>query len=444
MRIRTHRLIIALILSALSLPAGVQAQAWLADRDDDAGRGIRLGDLELHPGVAGEFGYQSNVLFDDADEVGSSIMRLSPHLYLQTLGSDRREGDAQSSPPSVSFRGGIGGGVYYYTNTDKISDPLRFSADADLDLVLMPERPFSLGLTVLGSRQVRPVVGQQDPGGAGGGDYGRNQLQPGARVMLQSRGGILKTELGGDARIEWYDQDSFDPVRTRQFNGRWLTTWEFLPKTALFEETTLQQQTFTGDAGSTGAQVMRNSGLLLSSRLGINGAITPELGTTFAVGYTSAFFSDDGGVAGNDYDTVNGQAVLRWSPNEQNRFSLGYSRAISLAYQGNYVRNDRINANYDLHLGGAVLIGLRGSVWFGAYGEDAVVLANSGDPSRDDLRYEVGLNAEYRVKSWLALTANVGYQKLDTDFVMPAGTGSVEAPARWQNTEAWLGLRAFL
>ncbi|MGD0679726.1 MAG: hypothetical protein ABSC94_30440, partial [Polyangiaceae bacterium] len=35
---------------------------WLKDRRYTEGVGIRTGDLELHPGVAGEFGYDSNWL----------------------------------------------------------------------------------------------------------------------------------------------------------------------------------------------------------------------------------------------------------------------------------------------------------------------------------------------------------------------------------------------
>lgn len=36
------------------------AQGWLKDRRYQEGAGIRAGNLELHPGVGGEIGYDSN------------------------------------------------------------------------------------------------------------------------------------------------------------------------------------------------------------------------------------------------------------------------------------------------------------------------------------------------------------------------------------------------
>src|SRR5690242_19842930 len=42
--------------------APVDSPAWLRDRQYTEGIGIRTGDFELHPGVAGEIGYDSNWL----------------------------------------------------------------------------------------------------------------------------------------------------------------------------------------------------------------------------------------------------------------------------------------------------------------------------------------------------------------------------------------------
>ena len=49
-------------LIRLESTAGAEAaaQAWLEDRAYAEGMGIKAGEWELHPGVAGEFGYDSN------------------------------------------------------------------------------------------------------------------------------------------------------------------------------------------------------------------------------------------------------------------------------------------------------------------------------------------------------------------------------------------------
>ena len=38
---------------------------WLADRDSTQGPGFRVGDLELHPGIGVEVGYDSNLYYSD-------------------------------------------------------------------------------------------------------------------------------------------------------------------------------------------------------------------------------------------------------------------------------------------------------------------------------------------------------------------------------------------
>src|ERR1700728_409244 len=117
-------------LLALLLPSGAYAQAlvaqgdspqWLKDRRYTEGVGVREGDFELHPGIAGEVGYDSNWFMRSngsgfqnsggapafAPPIPALVFRVSPSLYLSTLGAQRREGDLVSQPPSVRFRAGI-------------------------------------------------------------------------------------------------------------------------------------------------------------------------------------------------------------------------------------------------------------------------------------------------------------------------------------------------
>ena len=66
-------------LLALLLPSGAYAQAlvaqgdspqWLKDRRYAEGVGVREGDLELHPGIAGEVGYDSNWFLRSSSAIG--------------------------------------------------------------------------------------------------------------------------------------------------------------------------------------------------------------------------------------------------------------------------------------------------------------------------------------------------------------------------------------
>src|SRR5271165_6137809 len=71
--------------------------AWLGDRRYNEGIGVRTGDLELHPGLAGEVGYDSNFFLRSTQQgvangppvaptVPSAVVRITPSLYLSTIG----------------------------------------------------------------------------------------------------------------------------------------------------------------------------------------------------------------------------------------------------------------------------------------------------------------------------------------------------------------------
>src|SRR4051812_9033592 len=93
---------ICCVLTALPASALAQDQAWLKDRKYTEGIGYRVGDFELHPGAAVEFGYDSNYLRRSATDQGSGPLgalrlRITPSLSVSTLGAQRR--DKGATPP---------------------------------------------------------------------------------------------------------------------------------------------------------------------------------------------------------------------------------------------------------------------------------------------------------------------------------------------------------
>ena len=116
---KTPALIAALVAAGL-VSTGAHAQQerpWLKDRRYGEGVGIRTGDVELHPGAAVEFGYDSNYFQragdpPDAthiDEVSVLLLRPTLSLSLSTLGAQRRAFDAAGrEPPKVNFTAGVG------------------------------------------------------------------------------------------------------------------------------------------------------------------------------------------------------------------------------------------------------------------------------------------------------------------------------------------------
>src|SRR4051794_41003643 len=92
--------------------AFAQDQVWLRDRRYSEGSGVRAGDLEIHPGLAGEFGYDSNyfLLANKGGEkpIDALRFRLTPSLSLSTISQQRREADSGAPElPKVAFRAGV-------------------------------------------------------------------------------------------------------------------------------------------------------------------------------------------------------------------------------------------------------------------------------------------------------------------------------------------------
>ena len=146
-------------LLAVPAVASAQDQPWLKDRRYTEGPGYRVGDFEIHPGLALELGYDSNYLRRSQEDVTNSSgatvapilqsfrFRLTPSLSFSTLGAQRRETAPSTSQPSVEFRGSISGTYNEFiplNSTDvppTIDKQRNGSANVDLALGILPGRP---------------------------------------------------------------------------------------------------------------------------------------------------------------------------------------------------------------------------------------------------------------------------------------------------------------
>src|SRR5688572_16244547 len=103
-RFRALRVAVAAAFACSIWSGTSSAQGWLADRRYAEGPGIKTGDLELHPGVGGEVGYDSNWFLRSHTEGpniangpptlpprDSAIFRLTPSFYVSTIGVQRQE-----------------------------------------------------------------------------------------------------------------------------------------------------------------------------------------------------------------------------------------------------------------------------------------------------------------------------------------------------------------
>jgi hypothetical protein len=434
----------------------VAAQDWLADRKRAEGPGIRVGDFELHPGVGIEGGYDSNVFFADgnaggAPVVGSGLLRVTPHLSFSTLTAQResegetREG-AESASPAVQFRGGLSASYYAFFAAEARNN---VSLDGDLNLVILPDRPFSIILHERFTRVVRPFTEQRGESiGDARVDFGRNQNDAGVELAFGTPGRVLSGRVGYSLLFNFFDGEQFQFANslTHQFAGA--ASFRFLPQTALVYDFDGQYRTYPSFAAGT-ASTLVTDGFLLRSRVGINGAISNTVSLSAMVGYAAGWYD-----VRDDFDSVVGQVEVRWQASSNVKLAFGYDRNFTPSYIGNFMRNDRGYANFQLLLGGSFLVGAEASlglISFGvpvaADGRTALGSNPDGTTQRSDVRFSASAFSEYRITNWLGVNATLRYIGDYTDFRylitdMP-GTPPVIDPAGYDKFEGWLGVRAF-
>lgn len=446
-------------LAFVTLPSTVEAQGWLADRARAEGPGFRLGDFELHPGLGLEVGWDSNLYVTDgsgtAPLVDTGILRATAHLLVATRGQQRRQegeggggsggagnGSNGAAQPSVAFRGGLSGSFYHF-----FADEGRTNVelDANLALQILPGRPFSIDVTNNFGRLVRPFTPATaaDPTNL---SWARIRNDAGLRLNFATTGDVVRVTAGYNFQLDYFEGQLFQYGNNFRHNITLTEQFRFLPQTAIVHDTQLSFLDFF-EAG-LGAPTAVNDGVLLRTRVGLNGAITNNFSVLGTVGYASGFFASVTPGYDNEYESVVMHVGARWNISPSMNLAFGYERDFQPSFVGNFFRTDRGYANYQVLIERVLLLGLDAS--FGFYEFGAIVRSDGGiagsSLTRGDFRLIGGLFGEYRFTDWLGVNATVRYTGNFTDYryLVDAGGGtSFFEPGEFNKVEMWAGVRAF-
>jgi hypothetical protein len=477
----------AVVLASLAIVRVASAQAqyvaqsdspqWLKDRSYNEGAGIRTGDLELHPGIAGEFGYDSNWFYRSSSNAGFANsgpatppipaleFRITPSLYLSTLGAQRRQEDVVAEPPSVAFRAGINAtyrefisvasGPVASQSQNDISSQRNIGGAADARLDIMPQRPVGAALFASYGRVIQPNVGTADPNFS----FNRDDVGAGGEIITQPGSGTLDWRFGYAFHDTIFESDTgqvFDNIsNTGYTRGR----WRFRPRTALIYDASLGYISYTN-----GAQAAGQWGLVSSTpvraRLGLNGLITDRFALLLLAGWGASFYSTQL-AAQPQYDSVIGQAELKFFLSapagiaqasevglSQSSVALGYTRDFQNSLLGNYYGQDRGYLKFSYFFAGRALVSIEGGV--GAV-EYPTMLWGDGTlrhQSFTDVRADATLFTEYRFTDAFAINATVRYTANFSDNAVPQSEGNNSNlnsfDMSWNRFEAFLGVRYFL
>jgi hypothetical protein len=489
--------------SASAQTAQADSPGWLKDRRYTEGIGIRTGDLEVHPGLAGEVGYDSNYLIrtdrtqcnhppppagdgattlptgalircdngpPGAPVIPSLEFRITPSLSLSTLGPQRREEDSSAAPlPTVTFRASVNATwrAFVGLSSDSVgSNDVSQQTEglpsigAGASVNILPGRPVGGSVFVGYARQILPNQTTADPNLS----FDRDDITVGAELALQPGSGTLDWHFGYQYRTTLFERSTalgFDNGTHQIFTrGR----WRFRPRTALLYDASLgfnsynnpNQAALQGLVGSTPVR----------TRIGMNGLITDRLAALLLVGWAAALYDTAPLPQQAQYDSVIGQAELTWflahGPGEAtpsplglalSAISLGYARDYQGSYLGNFYGSDRGYLRFNYFFGGRALMSLEGGIGAVEYPDmywlpPAVVAPQLRHKAFTDWRADATLFSEYRfsdtmgVNVTLRYTANFSNQHDMPDQSPGNGTGVFDMG--WNRFEAFLGMRWFM
>lgn len=428
----------------LVAPSAAQAQSRTE------GPGFRLGDFELHPGLAAEVGWDSNLYYTEDNppagrgRVDSGILRVTPHISISTISQQRRtEGAdhdaANSSPPTVTFRGDLAASYYEF-----FAAPERRNLDINggLRLNVLPERPFGFSIYDYLNRSVRPFTENFAPTSAA-----RIGNRAGVDLNFQTDGSVLQFRLNYEFGLDFFEGDQFQFGNSFNHHIGLQQTFRFLPQTAIVQDTSVDITDYYNTRVGGAQPVNVSDNVRLQTRIGLNGAITNNVSLQGMIGYAAGFFSDPLPGYAQDYDSIVGQIEARWQISEQSRLAIGYDRGFFASFVGNYYSRDRGYLNFSANINNQVLLGADAEV---SYLDFGTIIGPDGMPfgsnngRREDIRLGIGATGEYRFTDWLAVTLNARYTGNFTDYAYPIDlTVGIMDPAQFNKFEVFGGLRIF-
>ncbi len=458
----------AIASSLLFAPRVASAQQWLKDRRFQEGAGIRAGDLELHPGIGGEVGYDSNWFLRSSstdarvingNTVEGGVIRITPSLTLQTLGGQRTEGGA---PSPFAFSAGVSATYREFLGPQELRDQRNVSGNAFVRADINRGRPLGFDVFATYARLIQPAV-VANPNLS----FNRSDVTAGADVIAIPGGGTLDLRAGYQFYGALFEEANGVPFTNLTHEVSVRNRWRFRPRTALFHDTSLR---FISYPNAARALNYLNDSTPLRSRFGVTGLLTERFGVLLAAGYGATFFANGAAASSRQYDSINAQAEGTFylsqgggtdEPGQAtlllSTLSFGYIRDFQNSLLGNFYDSNKGYARLLYFFGGKALFQLDGYVealgfpqpfYNTAGGGQVAVNGANGAPTGDFTNIRAGgtFFGEYRFSNVFALNATIDYAQMISDTKLEVGPGVGGAQPQlfdlsWRRVQALVGAR---
>ena len=459
-------LLVSLVVLSGSQGATAQEQPWLQDRRFSEGIGIRAGDLELHPGVAAEAGYDSNYFqrAPDEDPIRTVRFRLTPSFSVATLGPQRRSYDEQGAqPPKVDFRARGSASYNELIATESeyreaASSQRHLSGQLGFSLDILPSRPWGGDLFADYQRTVEPSNNPDEVFA-----FDRDAIRAGTGVIWRPGGGLFDWRVGYEFRYNHFARQSFRTLDNQHHYLKTRGRWRFLPRSALIYDAEIGSVSYVNDENS-----VLNDSRPVRSRIGFNGLITNHFALLAMAGWGASFYRP-GNSPVQDYDSIIGQGEFKWFILPQPRLpddaakvglssvAVGYTRNFTDAYLSDYYQRDRVYLDFSYFIAGTFLVTVGGGyariTYPDSYFADGTLRKDAFGEDRLDAQFF----SEYRFSDTVGINLTLRYNaNLEGNNEVPVGgtfdpaTGAFDpATVTYDNLafsrfQAFLGVRWFM
>ncbi len=414
----------------------------------------------MHPGIAAEFGYDSNY-YQRADSAIEELnygpvvdawrLRITPTFVMRTVDKriEQGPGGATGALPVLKLELAANASGNLLFGDDNIDEERNIQGGVGAGLVLLPGRPWSFDLDGGYTRTVEP---SNLPGFVN--SYNRDTVNAGAGVTWSPGGGLFEWRIVGyDMRATLFEEDLFTSFNNLDHRIDTRGRWKFFPRSAVLFDGQYRMVRYTNTTG-------QNNGDLIRARLGYNGLLTNRLGL-LAIGGWAASFYEDTIRPSKDYDDFVVQAELKWfltaqstlQPSSANvglsTIAVGFDRSFNNSYLGNFYRSNRGYAQLSYFFGGRVVTTLEAGFAEISYPDFSVAGTGPGDrfpqPGFSENRIDAKLFTEYRPMDSVGVNVTLQYNQNMSKVIPLSETDPLIRDdldfTRWQ---AFLGVRWFL
>jgi hypothetical protein len=292
--------------------------------------GAKLSDTAiLHLGVTAEAGVDTNVFYENRNQVDSPVLRITPFVQIT----------------NATRSGGAPDGAFY-----SLAAALLYREYASANPDVKAQRAFNpsvSGSVEFGARQNLSFAiidnysrSEEPPYGASSSNITRNYNMANVQLRWTPNGGRLTSLVRYTNSLDFFENEDLKHANSIRHDMMLDLSWKWLPKTALYVMATQGYVSYINDSPQ---RPLQNS-FPLRVLTGLRGLLTEKLTVNLGVGYTNGFYQNNAANPsgwGNFLTT----AEMVYRPTLRTQATLGYVHEFRNSVIGNFYEVDGVYAS---------------------------------------------------------------------------------------------------